>query len=198
MKKSFLFVVVTVVLLALGGCLYIVPIPVPITEGMLEPLIVELPAGVVPSGYYWGQAEIPSFDEILEQAQKHSPIQIPDNFRITNIDLNAKVVWSVGNADPIDLTFYISRAPLQDLIDLIIEPDTLQEYKLFDDTVFPGENIFNIKSSDSSPLTMILEILNGGTAEEISWLANLAYNSGEASTLTIYLTGTVWVKRFVE
>jgi hypothetical protein len=44
----------------------------------------------------------------------------------------------------------------------------------------------------------ILEIINEGSSENIDWLALYDYEASSDSSVTIYLSGTVLVKRVVE
>ncbi len=199
MKRLTMYVLLLVLLFSLGGCLYVFSIPIPIVEGLIEPITFNLPGVPVPLvGYSNGEQTIPSLSEIIAEAQKHSPIDLPNNFRITGVEIKAKVFWDVGIADPIDLRFYISRDLFSDIPSLITDPVTIGDKELFNDEIEPGENMFSAKSDDLPALSTILDILNGGTSEDIFWLAVYNYNSSEDSTVTVYLSGTVWVKRVME
>lgn len=198
MKRWFFIPAILSMVLALSGCLYIMPVPIPITESLIEPIVFQLPGTPSPiNSFAFGSQSIPTLDEIIAEAQKSSPIQIPDNFRITSVQVKARVIWESEDGQ-IDLKFYISRDPFTDIPLLITDPESIEDNELFDDTILPGENIFERDSGSTPAFSMIIDILNSGVSEDINWLALYDYSATHDSTMTIFVSGTVWVKRFVE
>ncbi len=198
MKRWFFVSATLLMVLVLSGCLYIMPVPIPITESLIEPIVFQLPGTPSPiNSFAFGSQSIPTLDEIIAEAQKSSPIQIPDNFRITSVQVKARVLWESEDGQ-IDLKFYISRDLFTDIPLLITDPESIEDNELFDDTILPGENIFERGSGSTPAFSMLIDILNSGVSEDINWLALYDYSATHDSTMTIYVSGTVWVKRFVE
>ncbi len=86
----------------------------------------------------------------------------------------------------------------EQFLDFFNDPDLISDRKLFSGLIYPGENTFRLHSGESAALDMILEIINGGTAEDIDWFAIYDYEASSDSTITIHLSGTIWVKRVAE
>lgn len=204
LKKALLFLSFLLVIALGSSCLYIVSVPIPIVEGTIEPIVIELEGSpVAVSSFDSGTERVPSLDEIISEAKKRTQLDLPDNFVVTDLEVKARVVWILedpGPDDSISIDFYVfrERQTAEDFLNFFKDPDSIMDHRLFNDVVRPGENIFEIDSMDSVPLEMILEIINKGSSENIDWLALYDYEASSDSSVTIYLSGTVWVKRVVE
>lgn len=204
MKRLLLFLSVALIILLGSSCLYVISVPIPIGEGLIEPFEFELPKSTVPLSYYaFGTETVPSLDEIIQEAEKETQLNFPDNFAITGMEIKARVEWipeNPGSEDSIDIDFYVfrERHSEEEFLAFFGNPDPISDHKLFGGLIYPGENTFRLDSNESGALTMILQIVNGGTAEDIDWFAIYDYEAPSESTITIHLSGTIWVKSVVE
>ncbi|MBN2219334.1 MAG: hypothetical protein JW697_03550 [Kosmotogaceae bacterium] len=204
MKRLLLFLSVVLIILLGSSCLYVISVPIPISEELIEPFEFELPRSIVPLSYFaFGTETVPSLDEIIQEAEKEIQLNLPDNFVITGMEIKARVDWVPENPDSedsIDIDFYVfrERHSEEEFLAFFNNPDPISDRKLFSGMIYPGENTFRLHSSESAALDMILEIINGGTAEDIDWFAIYDYEAHSESTITIHLSGTIWVKRVVE
>jgi hypothetical protein len=204
LKKALLFLSFLLIIALGSSCLYIVSVPIPIVEGTIEPVVLKLEGSpVAVSSFDFGTEQIPSLDEIIIEAKKRTQLNLPDNFVVTDLEVKARVVWTLEDPEPddsISIDFYAfrERQTEGDFLNFFKNPDSIMEHRLFNDVVRPGENTFEIDSKHSGSLEMILEIINEGSSENIDWLALYDYEASSDSSVTIYLSGTVLVKRVVE
>jgi hypothetical protein len=67
-------------------------VPIPVGEGLIEPIEFELPGSILPLSYYaFGTETVPSLDEIIQEAEKETQLNLPDNFVITGMEIKARV-----------------------------------------------------------------------------------------------------------
>ena len=204
MKRLLLFLSVILIIFLGSSCLYVISLPIPVGEGLIEPIEFELPGSILPlSGFAFGTETVPSLDEIIQEAEKEIQLNLPDNFVITGMEIKARVECVPENADSegyIGIDFYVfrERHSKEEFLAFFNDPDSISDHKLFSGLIYPGENTFRLHSGESAALDMILEIINGGTAEDLDWFAIYDYEAPSDSTITIHLSGTISVKRVAE
>jgi hypothetical protein len=92
MKRLLLFFSVILIIFLGSSCLYVISVPIPVGEGLIEPIEFELPGSILPLSYYaFGTETVPSLDEIIQEAEKETQLNLPDNFVITGMEIKARV-----------------------------------------------------------------------------------------------------------